>query len=171
MSTIDHASENSKMPPQTLELRLRRLLPQDVERVKEIEMSWPLLSHWNIEIYRRVANGTENAEGFVALGMQLSGEERVVGFLIFRATHPDTEILNVAIDAECARQHVGTRLLHYMETLMVGRGVKNIYLEVRPSNDSARAFYLKEGFTEIGRRKNYYGAPTEDAILMKRELM
>ena len=49
-------------------------------------------------------------------------------------------------------------------------GVEDIFLEVRESNVSARALYVKLGFAEIGKRKKYYSNPTEDAILMKLSL-
>lgn len=42
-------------------------------------------------------------------------------------------------------------------------------LEVRASNQAAIALYLKHGFTQVGRRKNYYAAEHEDAILMTLE--
>ena len=50
------------------------------------------------------------------------------------------------------------------------RGANEMFLEVRDGNDSAHGLYRACGFTEIGRRKNYYsGAMTErfDAITMK----
>ena len=46
---------------------------------------------------------------------------------------------------------------------------KEIFLEVRESNKPALLFYKKERFEEIARRKAYYHAPVEDAIVMKRE--
>lgn len=39
-------------------------------------------------------------------------------------------------------------------------------LEVRVSNEAAIGLYMKHGFAQVGRRKNYYHAPNEDAILM-----
>ena len=48
-----------------------------------------------------------------------------------------------------------------------------LWLEVRESNARARALYLREGFAEAGRRRDYYPAPAgrrEDAILMTRLL-
>jgi ribosomal-protein-alanine N-acetyltransferase len=42
-------------------------------------------------------------------------------------------------------------------------------LEVRASNQSAIGLYLKHGFEEVGRRKNFYADPQEDAIIMTRE--
>ena len=43
-------------------------------------------------------------------------------------------------------------------------------LEVRESNAPARALYAKHGYRDVGRRKNYYEKPREDAILMTKEL-
>jgi len=42
-----------------------------------------------------------------------------------------------------------------------------VFLEVRESNQPARAFYLRQGFEESGRRKFYYANPQEDAILYR----
>ena len=44
-----------------------------------------------------------------------------------------------------------------------------LMLEVRASNAPAIALYEKHGFAAVGRRKNYYSAPREDAILMTLE--
>ena len=43
-------------------------------------------------------------------------------------------------------------------------------LEVRASNKTARSLYLKKGFQVLGVRRNYYEFPTEDAVMMEREL-
>ena len=45
-------------------------------------------------------------------------------------------------------------------------GLQTVTLEVRAGNAAAVALYHKWGFLPVGRRKNYYTAPTEDAILM-----
>lgn len=42
-------------------------------------------------------------------------------------------------------------------------------LEVRASNEPAVSVYRKLGFEEVGRRKNYYRNPKEDALIMRRE--
>ena len=46
-----------------------------------------------------------------------------------------------------------------------------VNLEVRPSNTSAISLYTKYDFKEIGRRRNFYTKPTEDALLMQREII
>ena len=112
----------------------------------------------------------QNAQGLVAIEKESDVKEWVVGFLVYRVTPPDTEILNVAVDPACTRRRIGTQMLHHLELRAVREGVQNLFLEVRPSNAPARDFYLKEKFLEVGRRKDYYSNPTEDAILMKREI-
>ena len=42
-------------------------------------------------------------------------------------------------------------------------------LEVRPSNQPAIQLYYKHGFAQVGRRKDYYQHPKEDAIIMTLE--
>ena len=151
-------------------VRLRPLEPWDVQRIKELEMSWPLLSHWDLGVYHQVASGQETARGVVAVQLTPEQGERIVGFIVYRTIHPDTEILNIAVEPGCIRQQIGTQLLHQVKRLVVEVGGKNLYLEVRPSNAAAREFYFKEGFSEVGRRKDYYANPTEDALLMQLQL-
>lgn len=153
-----------------LEILIRPIKSGDVDPVKTIEMAWPLLSHWDIEVYRRVAEGNETARGFVAAERREGGEGRIVGFLVYRVAGPEVEILNIAVDPNASRCRIGTRLLQHLQSLMLRARVTTLFLEVRPSNSPARELYLKDQFTEVGRRKDYYSNPTEDAILMKRTL-
>ena len=46
-------------------------------------------------------------------------------------------------------------------------GCRAVLLEVRASNDAARALYTRHGFTTAGRRRRYYTAPVEDALVMR----
>ena len=49
------------------------------------------------------------------------------------------------------------------------KGSHCLTLEVRASNGPAIALYEKLGFSEIGRRKNYYRNPREDALILRKE--
>ena len=53
------------------------------------------------------------------------------------------------------------------------RAAQTLWLEVRPSNQRAKALYVREGFETVGVRKNYYPAPEgrEDALVMKRVIL
>ena len=77
-------------------------------------------------------------------------------------------ITNVAVKPEYRRQGVAGELLEVF--LRFGRSkLAFITLEVRASNTPAISLYRKYGFREVGRRKDYYSAPREDAILMTLE--
>ena len=94
------------------------------------------------------------------------GEAKVVhGFLVTRHSAKDWEIENIVISPEAQRMGHGSRLLSEFMGVARNEGSESILLEVRDSNSAARAFYLRHGFEETGRRKMYYRAPVEDAIL------
>lgn len=111
------------------------------------------------------------AEGLAAgnLGLILESDQRMVGHMICMTVLDEAEVLNIVIDRAEQGQGLGTRLLgHGLEQLRQ-RGIRRVFLEVRESNASARALYLRSGFTESGLRKNYYrsDAGREHAILME----
>ena len=75
-------------------------------------------------------------------------------------------IANVAVDAAFRRQGVATALLRtLLEDAQIHR-LSFVTLEVREGNLAAVSFYRKLGFQEVGRRKGFYTAPQEDAVLM-----
>ena len=90
----------------------------------------------------------------------------VVGYAALSSILDEGSLDNIATDPEYRRQGVGEALLK--EVIRRGREqeLSVLYLEVRASNDPAIALYEKHGFVEVGRRKNYYEKPREDAILM-----
>ena len=57
-------------------------------------------------------------------------------------------------------------LLKVFFDLALAHDLSFITLEVRPGNAAAIALYEKFGFVEVGRRKNYYEKPKEDALIM-----
>ena len=72
---------------------------------------------------------------------------------------------NIAVAPEARRRGVADALLSVLTSF--GRdNLAVLMLEVRASNLPAVALYEKHGFAAVGRRKNYYEAPKEDAVLM-----
>ena len=90
-------------------------------------------------------------------------ENRLVGFLVWQETDFEAEVLQIAVLPSYQGQKIATVLFDFLPA------DKEIFLEVRESNRPALLFYKKEKFEEIARRKAYYHAPVEDAIVMKRE--
>ena len=91
-------------------------------------------------------------------------ENRLVGFLVWQETDFEAEVLQIAVLPSYQGQKIATALFGFLPA------DKEIFLEVRESNKPALLFYKKEKFEEIARRKAYYHAPVEDAIVMKREI-
>ena len=77
---------------------------------------------------------------------------------------------NIAVLPEFRRQGAAEALLAEVEALAREKRLAVIYLEARESNTPALALYRKRGYVTVGRRKNYYEHPREDAILMTLEL-
>lgn len=73
---------------------------------------------------------------------------------------------NVAVAQMYRRQGVAQALLDVFLRFGAAQGLSFLTLEVRVSNNPAKQFYLKNGFAQVGRRKDYYDAPKEDAIIM-----
>jgi ribosomal-protein-alanine N-acetyltransferase len=68
------------------------------------------------------------------------------------------------------RQGIGARLLDAAIARVRASDVDSLYLEVRDSNAPARSLYLSRGFVEVGRRKDYYRRPKEDALVLRLDL-
>ncbi len=95
---------------------------------------------------------------------------RVAGYLMAWKIVDQLHLLNIATDPDFRRLGVGTALLRTATELAQNMGLVEITLEVRESNQEARAFYFKHGFAARGRRKSYYVDNGEDAIIMTRRI-
>ena len=96
--------------------------------------------------------------------LRLSGA--VAGFAVIRMVGADLDIVNVAVEEAQRRQGLGRSLLRQLFAHAGSRGVGSVFLEVRESNQAARALYESLGFDETQRRRNFYANPVEDAVLM-----
>lgn len=98
--------------------------------------------------------------------------DRVSAYSICQTSPPEGHILNLCVDPELRRRGLAKLLLGFIQQQAVERKVRNIYLEVRPSNLEALALYLGENFVRVGCRPEYYpgSAGREDAILMRKWL-
>ena len=91
----------------------------------------------------------------------------VVAFAIAYAAGGEAEIANIAVAAEGRGQGIGSMLLRHLLSELTEAGALEVWLEVRASNDAARALYARFGFSEVGQRRKYYVRPVEDAISMR----
>ena len=101
----------------------------------------------------------------------LDAEGKVVGYAGLQVVLDEGYILNVAVSPECRRQGIAGKLLQVFLDFAQGNRLAFLTLEVRASNYAAIALYGSRGFRGVGRRKNYYEQPKEDAILMTRKFV
>lgn len=94
----------------------------------------------------------------------------IAGVVIFRIVVDEAEVLNIAVEADWRRRGMGSRLINDVMAACNAAGAKKIFLEVRDSNQAARQFYSRLGFKQTGRRRQYYRAPTEDAVVLVRTI-
>ena len=90
-------------------------------------------------------------------------DNKVCGYLMILDSIDVYAILAIAAVEEYRNKGIAQELLDKIKT-------KDIFLEVRESNQTAINFYKKNNFKEIRIRKNYYSEPTENAIIMKLEV-
>ncbi|GAM11550.1 putative ribosomal-protein-alanine acetyltransferase [Geobacter sp. OR-1] len=96
----------------------------------------------------------------------LNGDGRVAGYICPVLLLDEGEIRNVAVDPGMRGSGVGRLLVEAVLEECRSRGAAYVGLEVRVSNQAARALYRKLGFVETGVRPKYY-ENGEDAVLME----
>ena len=99
-------------------------------------------------------------------------DERVVGYAIMSAGAGEAHLLNLCIEPDYRGAGLAGVLLDEVIAGAATVGASSLYLEVRPSNVSARRLYRGRGFREIGVRRHYYPATDgrEDALVLTRTL-
>ena len=131
------------------------LLPQ-IQRIEQQSFSVP----WTEAMLRLQL--APDSHVFLTAGTA----EGVVGYVGMLYVLDEGYISNVAVRPDCRRQGVAEALLAALEERARALLLRFVTLEVRESNAPALALYEKCGYRIVGRRKNYYEKPREDAILM-----
>ena len=148
------------------QLIIRAANKDDAESLAEIEKAC-FTTPWSMEALRQDLIGNENAIYIVVQG----DEGELLGYLSVWCVADEGQIMTVAVMPEHRRKHVASVLMHAMLKVTEERGVKSHTLELRKSNEAALGLYEKFGFREIGVRKNFYRFPTEDAIVMMKNMI
>lgn len=95
--------------------------------------------------------------------------DSVVGYVGSQTVLGWTDMMNVAVHPDYRRKGIGEQLVISLEKELKKLESTCLTLEVRASNEPAKALYYKLGFLEVGRRKNYYRNPKEDALILRKE--
>ena len=95
---------------------------------------------------------------------------KVLGYVGSQMSPPEADVMNLAVSPEARRQGLGEKLMKALCTALGEKQIESLSLEVRASNEAAIALYMKLGFVQDGRRKEYYVNPREDALILRKEL-
>lgn len=146
-----------------MNLSIRPATVADLPAMMALEKRAATAAHWSAEQYQDLLHSTES----VRVALVLTVENEVQAFMIARVVHEEWEIENIAVAAPARRRGFGTRLLGELLDMARAKSASAVFLEVRESNQAARALYEKWAFLESGRRRRYYSDPVEDAILYR----
>ena len=105
------------------------------------------------------------------LSLWLVAEEngQVYGYVGSQTVLDESDMMNVAVDPRFRRQGIARALIETLIAELAKMGSRCLRLEVRVSNENARALYARMGFQQLGLRKNYYHNPKEDALILGKE--
>lgn len=147
------------------EVSLHRATPGDLLEVAALERvcysdPWPASAF---------ATLPDNARVYFAIA-RLDGQRRLAGYVVAWYVMDEGELANLAVAPADRGRGIGGTLLDAMLTDAGSRGISQVYLEVRESNVAARQLYATRDFQEVGRRKQYYRSPREDALILRRSL-
>ncbi|MBR5420753.1 MAG: ribosomal protein S18-alanine N-acetyltransferase [Lachnospiraceae bacterium] len=139
-------------------MRYRELAEADLSAAAELEgrnFSRP----WSREAF------AEALESDDYLYYVAEEDGHIVGLAGLVLTLPEGGVTNVSVAESCRRRGIAEGLLKELFSAGEKRGATELYLEVRASNAAAIGLYEKLGFVCEGRRKAFYSAPTEDALI------
>lgn len=145
---------------------IRHAVPADIEAMMRLAKESETASHWRREDYIRIFESGNPSR--IALVMEEG--VKLSGFVVASHVDREWEVENVVVAAEVQKRGIGSGLLVDLFKRARSEGAESVFLEVRESNDAARALYKKSGFAEVGRRRSYYSAPVEDAVLYRKTL-
>lgn len=141
------------------EIQLREMVVEDIPAIVAIERL-SFSTPWS-----RAAFFSEIGKPF-SFKRVASSADTIAGYICVNHILDEAHIMNLAVHPGFRRLGIATILLKEALKELKRKGADFFYLEVRFSNLAARKFYERSGFRVVGRRKNYYQSPEEDALLM-----
>ncbi len=139
-----------------------QMRPEHVEQIAQLEKQY-FSSPWDA---RSIASELKND---LSLWLVALEDDCVVGYIGSQTVCGETDMMNVAVQPDYRRRGVGQILVEQLIAELKNRGSSALSLEVRISNQAAIALYTKLGFRQVGCRPNYYRAPKEDALILRKE--
>lgn len=98
-------------------------------------------------------------------------QSRPAAFIVWQTVANESELHLIATAPESRRFGLAAALMQCWFEAAAAQSVQRLLLEVRAANLPAQNLYRRHGFTECGRRRDYYSLPDgtrEDAVLMEK---
>lgn len=145
-------------------MHIRPMQSSDVDRIMEIESAGYHFP-WTPAIF------LDCMEAGYHCSVLTSGDG-IVAYSIVTVAADEAHLLNLCVHSEQRGQGCGSLLLSHVLLTAHQAGARDLFLEVRPSNESALTLYQRYGFRAIGKRPGYYRAlgGREDALVLTRSL-
>jgi len=144
------------------ELHLRVMMLGDLDEIVPIE-SVSYVAPWSR------GNFIDSlAAGYEARVLR-SNDGELLGYFIAMPGFEEMHLLNITVAPAHQGRGLALVMLEALKDLCSRHAAQQLWLEVRISNERARAIYRRYGFSEVGLRRGYYptpGGPREDAVLM-----
>jgi len=153
-------------------ITITRMTEHDLLEVVEIEEQ-SRLSRWGWAAYYAELQGINRSLMLVArIKHPVAGSRGncVAGYIVARLSGGELHINNVAVRVEFRGQGIGKALLGTILAQAKKLHANVAFLELRAGNSIAQSLYEKAGFVAVGRRRNYYSDPVEDALTMTAQL-
>lgn len=155
-------SESRPTQLQASQLEIRRMRPQDVPQVMEIESVSFGRHHWSDEsFYNEISNHV--GRYYTLLNPETS---QVLGYCGFWLILDEAHITTIAVRPEFRGHALGELMLLQVLDRSMATSIHWATLEVRVSNYNAQNLYYKYGFNSVGVRPRYYQDNQEDALIM-----
>ena len=163
----------------TIYVALKELLVfvQNVNKIKNLKIVRAENNHLD-EIYKIEKESFTDSWSTESLKSEISNkntiflvaayETEVLGYVFGKISIESADILKIAVKLQFRRFGVSKLLLKAFIDSAIKFGIKELFLEVRVSNNVAINLYKLFGFKVVGIRKNFYADPKEDALLMKK---
>lgn len=160
---VDASGDPGGGDPRPAAVAIRPMEPSDLTAVMAIEKA-AFASPWTLATFAGLL-GRDNTALWVA---EAAGG--VVGYAAVWMVADQAELGDIAVADGWRCRGIGTRLLETVLEAMARAGIRDLFLEVRVSNESAQRLYGRHGFEEVGRRTGYYTRPKEDALVLRRRV-
>ena len=143
--------------------QVRPMVAEDLDAVMAVEQG-SFHTPWSRSAFEEELSQNRLARYLVAID-----GETIVGYAGTWLVINEAHVTNVAVHNNRRREGIGRLLMDALMNMAREEGMESMTLEVRVSNEAARALYHQLGFVSAGIRKNYYSETKEDALILWRE--